>query len=60
MRDTLKILPKVKCVDRLKTAEDDILTVPVSVLFFTKTLSDLFNFCLDKGEKGDYNLPVKK
>lgn len=35
------------------------LTVPFSVRFFTKTLSDLFNFCLDKGEKGDYNLPVK-
>lgn len=27
------------------------LTVPFSVLFFTKTLPDLFNFCLDKGEK---------
>ena len=36
------------------------LTVSFSVLFFTKTLPDLFNFCLDKGEKGDYNLPVKK
>lgn len=36
------------------------LTVPFSVLFFTQTLPDLFNFCLDKGEKGDYNLPVKK
>lgn len=36
------------------------LAVPFSVLFFTKTLADLFNFCLDKGKKGDYNLPVKK
>ena len=34
------------------------LTVPFSVLFFTKTLPDLFNFALTRG-KGDYNLPVK-
>lgn len=60
MRNTLKILPKVKCVDRLKLRKMIFLTVPFSVLFFTKTLPDLFNFCLDKGEKGDYNLPVKK
>ena len=36
------------------------LAVPFSAFFFTKTLADLFNFCLDKGKKGDYNLPVKK
>lgn len=36
------------------------LTVLFFVLFFIKTLPDLFNFFLDKREKGDYNLPVKK